>query len=209
MQFRSNKDKDTVTRRELRIALNERVSGRYHKSGEDKDSITFDGFHNAAALTDAVVDAIVLDKKEVEEAMISKGPSEMAPAAITQAELEDALQDLGWGYPKAKAATFFKRVLDRRTSTYNPRVNGQEAITQAELDTAFARLYYARDVNAGNVFRDVMAHREPVWCEGQVVRDADGKIWKRQYNKQWTQLGTGQWFGDQQPERPLTPIEGS
>lgn len=209
MPFRHNKDKDTVNRRELRIALDQRVSGRYHRGSDGKDSITFDGFHNAAALTDSVVDDIVLNRPAPGEFKTELGPSEMASAAITQAELADALEDLGWGYPAAKAETMFRRVLNRRTNPYNPQVDGQEAITQTELDAAFVRLHYSRDVHAGNIFRDVMAHREPVWKVGQVVRDARGQIWKRQDRRQWTSLGTGQWFGDQQPERPLTPIEGT
>lgn len=161
MPFRRDKDKDTVNRRELRIALNERVSGRSAMSG--KYSIAFDGFHSAAALTDSVVDDIILNRPAPGEFKTELGPSEMAET-ITQAELADALSDLGWGSPTINAATMFRRVSDRR---------------------------------------------EPQWKVGQVVRDARGQIWKRQDRRQWTSLGTGQWFGDQQPERPLTPIEGS
>lgn len=107
MPFRHNKDKDTVNRRELRIALNERVSGRSAVLG--KDSIAFDGFHNAAALTDSVVDDIILNRPAPGEFKTELGPSEMGydpcgpVETFTEAELAAALKRLGYQYSRHSA----------------------------------------------------------------------------------------------------------
>ena len=167
MPFRRDKDKDAVTRRELRIALNERVSGRSAVIG--KDSLTFDGFHNAAALTDSVVDDIILNRPAPGEFKTELGPSEMG---------------------------------------YDPC--GKEAITQAELDGALVRLHYSSRLHADKLFRDALAHREPVWRGGDVVKDSDGVVWVRAHGDKWLRPGNTAIYHNQAPRRPLKRlVEGT
>jgi hypothetical protein len=110
-KFRHDKDKDTVDRRELRIALNEKVTSR--NSGLGKDSITFTGFHNAAALTDAVVDDIILNRPAPGEFKSKLGPSEMQPMTITQEELEAAFARMHYS-AEAHAPRIFQDIRNHR-----------------------------------------------------------------------------------------------
>jgi|ERR1700691_559584 len=112
MPFRHNKDKDTVDRRELRIALNEKVTSR--NSGLGKDSITFTGFHNAAALTDAVVDDIILNRPAPGEFGVKPESSEHA--VITREELDAALRRLNYG--SVHASVLFEDIKVHREPTW-------------------------------------------------------------------------------------------
>ena len=60
----------------------------------------------------------------------------------------------------------------------------EAAITQEGLAAALKRRNYTTDY-ATEIFDDVMAHREPEWKAGDVVRDNEGKVYMRVSGNCW------------------------
>lgn len=84
-----------------------------------------------------------------------------------------------------------------------------ESITQAELAAALYRRNWAADTTArvaDEIFRDVIALREPEWSVGDVVRDEEGTFWRREANDKWLTFGNNYLFRHNGPRRPLTRV---
>lgn len=77
----------------------------------------------------------------------------------------------------------------------------QEHFSSVDLNGADA------DVIATDVIRSVMNAREPVFEVDDVVRDANGKVWRRHTASQWQMMGQAGVYRHLDPERPLTLLD--
>jgi len=96
----------------------------------------------------------------------------------------------------------------RKRSTLPPKVDvtgGKAAITLDELDAALNRMNYNVGLHADRIYRNIVDHREPVWKDGDVVKDAGGHFFRRSGNA-WTSFGTSRAYEDNYPIRPLKKI---
>jgi hypothetical protein len=87
----------------------------------------------------------------------------------------------------------------------------EEKITQKELAESFRRTGLISDEMysslAERYFKDIIAHREPKWHTGDVVRDAEGVVWECQVGQQsWIKLGSASRFLFDVPRRPLKKL---
>jgi hypothetical protein len=98
------------------------------------------------------------------------------PESITEDELKDAMNILGWGGP-ISAARIFSHILNRRVSRCNPQVNGSEAVTVNELEAAFNRLGYTGPLHVQRLVKDILEHRKPEFEPGDIVLSVTGKVY--------------------------------
>jgi hypothetical protein len=81
----------------------------------------------------------------------------------------------------------------------------EETITRGELNAALIRLRYAI-LNAGEIFKDVKAHREPKWAAFDLVQDAEGVVWQMSPSGSWWKMGQSGLFLPAVPVRPLVKL---
>jgi hypothetical protein len=186
MRWNTKRDDDTITRGELRSALSTRMS-------DPKSPVQFNAYYTLESLVDAVFNYGARPKS------FNQG----AVTVITQAELAEALANEGWADPFARAGRIITHALGRRTSPYNPQVNGEEAITKNELNAALNRIGYTSDLHGDGIFADIMAHREPEWHAGDVVKDNNDVIWTRRSDTRWNTPGSTVNHSDSALKRPL------
>ena len=86
-------------------------------------------------------------------------------------------------------------------------MNDKDKITQQELATALIRMGLGHQVNSTEIFESVLAHREPEWEGGEVVRDANNVWWRRsRAAASWYRFGYSEDFAHSKPVRPLTVL---
>jgi hypothetical protein len=87
-----------------------------------------------------------------------------------------------------------------------------DTISVAELRTAIRHLrswtaITTHDLIVNEIAEWIFAHREPEFPEGTVIKDADGKFWRRHYkftaHPTWEAFGLASIFEDTVPCRPL------
>jgi hypothetical protein len=66
--------------------------------------------------------------------------------------------------------------------------NANETLTVAELDNALRDLKYTGGVHANELYRRVVANREPVWKTGDIVRSDAGNVFVRRADGDWEDL---------------------
>lgn len=92
------------------------------------------------------------------------------------------------------------------------------AVTVGELRPAIVRVLlehfssvdvdnHTADVIATDIIRSVMNSREPVFEVDDVVRDADGKVWRRHTASQWQMMGQAGVYRHLDPVRPLVLLD--
>jgi hypothetical protein len=79
-------------------------------------------------------------------------------------------------------------------------------ITVDELDEALQRTGWSPWPGLPVVVSDILTHREPVWHDDEVVKDAEGVIWRNRFGS-WIQFGSSRAFAPDVPKRPLKKIE--
>lgn len=188
--MRQHKDNDQVTRAELRRVLARKASST--------SPVTFGAYYHTGSLADAAVDTAIADRNGV--------PGNSAEV-ITEIELEEAMAELGWGVPAQKAKRLFGIARNRHSASTPVQVDGDQLITRNELDAALVRMRYTGGLHADNIVRNILEHREPKWEFGDVVRDANGCIFKRAAaDGGWWTTGNSQVLSDSTPKRPLTRL---
>lgn len=130
---------------------------------------------------------------------------------ITRGELRTALQ--GWRATRESPVTFgaYHSVTSLVDDVFHdsqgkqlPVDNEDTFFTPAELRNALERLHYDRpSAKALDLLNSIREHREPVWAEGDVVKDANDGIWRRAVHNQWQRFGTNGFYGDKSAVRPL------
>lgn len=85
-----------------------------------------------------------------------------------------------------------------------------EVITEVELAAALEELDVYANIPytalASRLFKDIIAHREPEWHIGDVVRDADGMVWQRRDASRWLKPGSNGLWLHETPKRPLKKL---
>lgn len=138
---------------------------------------------------------------------------------VTTKELVTALAETSPSTPyEERARRMFAAITksrEKRTpredlAKLHPPVRGDwwEArdITVRELDEALQRVGWSPWPGLPVVISDIINHREPVWHDGVLVKDADGVIWRNRFGS-WIQFGSSRAFAPDVPVRPLKKIE--
>lgn len=129
-----------------------------------------------------------------------------AEETIAEIDLVEAMREAGYGDSRLSGNSLFSRALSWRIKRVSEPVSGSETVTRDELNEAIKRLGYTAEVHADKLVRDVLAHREPEWKEGDVVRDAGGTYYCRSITGLWNRFGRPLGFEPGVPVRPLTRI---
>lgn len=95
-----------------------------------------------------------------------------------------------------------------------PVAKDDDVITARELKDALIMLQehpemtsWVRTENlAGKIMKHAADHREPEYSPGTVVRDSDGKLFKRTSGRGWLMFGMSHVFSHSTPLRPLEVI---
>lgn len=129
------------------------------------------------------------------------------PEAITEDELAEALIFFNYHGAESKARTLFTHALNRRTSPRNPQVNGEEAITAAELSAALKRLGYSSPLHADRLVKDILKHK-PEFEPGDIVLSGTGKVYVLRKDFRWRCPGEPNTYGYgyNYPARPWVKI---
>lgn len=77
-----------------------------------------------------------------------------------------------------------------------------EKITEQELEAALRRMGYTSDMHAWKIIDNVIAHREPRWEIGDVVRDREGDVYVY-LGHNWNRCGSAISHSFETPRRPL------
>jgi hypothetical protein len=108
---------------------------------------------------------------------------------VTAKELSDALLATSPSTPYGERA---QQMLGHIAKQRQWRENASKppepepVFTQAELAAALKRIGYSSTAHAGNIVRDILNHREPVWQTGDIVRSGSGEVFIRHADGDWS-----------------------
>jgi|HubBroStandDraft_3_1064219.scaffolds.fasta_scaffold216181_1 hypothetical protein len=134
---------------------------------------------------------------------------------ITRGELIKELRIRNHATPALEGMAMVNNIIDRRSSKKpadpcgDKQWMGDEKITVEEMCDAMHRFNWADpSAKALRIFNDIKSHREPQWQMGDVVKDADGKLFERLDSTRnsspyvWRSM-TGGIHTEAKPKRPL------
>lgn len=113
------------------------------------------------------------------------------------------------------AAAALISILEANRRRRSPVIaNDDDQLTVGELRAAWKRRYPTlsvptADLEIDQIVQDINDHREPEWIAGDVVKDADGKFWKRtsgNKNHAWATFESAMYHDFDSPKRPLEKV---